>query len=75
MQCIFPAASEENNSIPGVGVDKLLEVGKLEKLRNGPLYWVDSADSHPRIGQWLSPSTIISIVHVHVSTCIIMYVP
>jgi acetylornithine deacetylase len=43
-------ASEENSSIPGVGVEKLLEVGKLEKLKNGPLFWVDSADSQPCMG-------------------------
>ena len=43
--------SEENSSIQGVGVEKLLEVGKLDKLKNGPLFWVDSADTHPCMGQ------------------------
>ena len=43
--------SEENSTIPGVGVDQLLKNGKLEKFRNGPVYWLDSADSNPRIGQ------------------------
>ena len=43
--------SEENSSIQGVGVEKLLEVGKLEKLKGGPLFWVDSADSQPCMGQ------------------------
>ena len=38
-------------AIPGVGVDKLVEVGKLEHLKNGPVFWVDSADSNPRIGK------------------------
>ncbi len=35
---------------PGVGVDGLMAAGKLDKLKNGPLYWVDSADSQPCIG-------------------------
>ncbi|PIN04864.1 Metalloexopeptidase [Handroanthus impetiginosus] len=43
-------ASEENSSIPGVGVDALDEHGWLEKLKPGPLYWVDSADKQPCIG-------------------------
>ena len=34
----------------GVGVDMLLKDGKLESLRDGPVYWVDSADSHPVLG-------------------------
>ena len=46
---LFP--SEENGSIPGVGVEKLLEIGKLDRLKCGPLFWVDSAESHPRIGK------------------------
>ena len=32
-------------------MDKLLEVGKLDKLKNGPLFWVDSADSNPCMGE------------------------
>ena len=47
----LPPPSEENSSIAGVGVEKLLEQGKLDKLKNGPLFWVDSADSHPCMGQ------------------------
>eukprot|EP00731_Ephydatia_muelleri_P025862 Em0017g945a len=43
-------ASEENTSIPGVGVEKLVELGKLDHLRDGPVYWVDSADSSPCMG-------------------------
>lgn len=30
-------ASEENSSIPGVGVDALVKDGLLDKLKNGPL--------------------------------------
>ncbi len=33
-----------------MGVDKLLEVGKLDHLKEGPIYWVDSADSQPCMG-------------------------
>lgn len=43
-------ASEENSSIPGVGVEKLMEEGYLDELKGGPVYWVDSADSQPCIG-------------------------
>ena len=43
-------ANEEISNIKGVGMEKLVEVGKLDKLKGGPLFWVDSADSHPRIG-------------------------
>ena len=42
--------SEESTAIPGVGVDKLMEVGKLDKLKDGPIFWVDSADCHPCMG-------------------------
>eukprot|EP00124_Ichthyophonus_hoferi_P002888 Ihof_evm2s220 gene=Ihof_evmTU2s220 len=44
--CVF-IASEENNSIPGVGVDALMKEGRLEFLKKGPVYWVDSADTQP----------------------------
>ena len=37
-------------AIPGVGVDKLVETGRLDHLKGGPLFWVDSADSHPCMG-------------------------
>jgi len=43
-------ANEENSSISGVGVDELMKRGKLDFLKPGPLYWVDSADTHPCIG-------------------------
>ncbi|EGG22372.1 acetylornithine deacetylase [Cavenderia fasciculata] len=43
-------ASEENDEIPGVGVDELDKQGKMNHLKNGPLYWVDSADMQPTIG-------------------------
>jgi len=43
-------ANEENSEIPGIGVDELVKQGMLSKLKNGPLYWIDSADKQPCIG-------------------------
>ncbi|XP_042489220.1 acetylornithine deacetylase-like [Macadamia integrifolia] len=43
-------ANEENSSIPGVGVDELVKHGLLDKLKQGPLYWIDTADKQPCIG-------------------------
>lgn len=40
-------ASEENSMIPGVGVDALVKDGRLNKLKNGPVLWIDAADSQP----------------------------
>ncbi len=42
-------ASEEGGG-PGVGVDAVVADGKIDELRNGPVYWVDSADSQPCVG-------------------------
>lgn len=44
------ACSEESTAIPGVGVDKLMDVGKIDFIKNGPVFWVDSADSQPCMG-------------------------
>ncbi|KAJ0681363.1 putative acetylornithine deacetylase [Helianthus annuus] len=43
-------ASEENSSIPGVGVDALVKDGLLDNLKTGPLFWIDTADKQPCIG-------------------------
>ncbi|CAM9110058.1 unnamed protein product [Discosporangium mesarthrocarpum] len=45
-------ANEENMEITGVGVDGLHSSGKLDELgiKNGPIFWVDSADSQPCVG-------------------------
>jgi acetylornithine deacetylase len=43
-------ADEESGSDPDVGVDHLCRDGKLNFLKSGPLYWVDSADLHPLVG-------------------------
>ncbi|KAG7036186.1 Acetylornithine deacetylase [Cucurbita argyrosperma subsp. argyrosperma] len=42
--------SEENSSIPGIGVEQLWKDGYFNDLKGGPLYWVDTADSQPCIG-------------------------
>lgn len=43
-------ASEENSEIPGVGVETLMESGKIDFIKNGPVIWVDCSDSQPCIG-------------------------
>ncbi|XP_006352852.1 acetylornithine deacetylase-like [Solanum tuberosum] len=43
-------ASEENSSIPGIGVDALYRDGWFDNLKQGPLFWIDAADKQPCIG-------------------------
>ncbi|KAK9120731.1 hypothetical protein Syun_018348 [Stephania yunnanensis] len=43
-------ANAENSTIPGIGVDQLWEDGYLDRLKQGPLYWIDTADKQPCIG-------------------------
>jgi acetylornithine deacetylase len=43
-------ANEENSEIPDVGVDALEKRGYLKNLKNGWMFWVDTADMHPCIG-------------------------
>ncbi|CAA6669695.1 unnamed protein product [Spirodela intermedia] len=43
-------ANEENSSELGIGVDMLVKDGLLDKLKQGPLFWIDTADKHPCIG-------------------------
>ncbi|KAF2308796.1 hypothetical protein GH714_019597 [Hevea brasiliensis] len=43
-------ANEENSAITGVGVDALVKDGLLNKLKGGPLFWIDTADKQPCIG-------------------------
>ncbi|KAI9919976.1 hypothetical protein PsorP6_015774 [Peronosclerospora sorghi] len=47
--CVLIAA-EENSEIPGVGIEKPMESGKLDFIKNGPVIWVDCSDSQPCIG-------------------------
>lgn len=55
-------ANEENSSFTGIGVDYLMKEGYMDPLKNGPLFWIDSADSQPCIGtagmmQWKLKAT------------------
>ncbi|XXG77929.1 hypothetical protein AAC387_Pa08g1979 [Persea americana] len=43
-------ANEENSSVLGIGVDALVKDGLLNKLKEGPLFWIDTADKQPCIG-------------------------
>lgn len=43
-------ANEEAPVDGGVGVESLMKTGKIDFLKNGPVYWVDSADKNPCIG-------------------------
>lgn len=42
--------NEEAPLDDGVGVESLMKTGAVDFLKNGPVYWVDSADSQPNIG-------------------------
>ena len=48
--CHTLVCSEESSIISGVGADQLLKDGKLECCKNGPIFWVDAADTDPCIG-------------------------
>ena len=43
-------ANEENGLLHGVGVDRLVQTGKLDYIKSGPVLWVNCADSQPCIG-------------------------
>jgi len=43
-------ANEEERTVPGIGLEYLAELGALEPLKSGPLYWLDSADFGPTLG-------------------------
>lgn len=34
----------------GIGIDEMVKHGMLDQCKNGPLYWIDTADSQPCIG-------------------------
>ncbi len=40
-------ADEELSNTHGVGIGRLVKDGRLDHLKNGPLYWIDSADFGP----------------------------
>ena len=43
-------ANEEDRTIPGIGLEYLGELGVLEPLKDGPVFWLDSADFGPTLG-------------------------
>ena len=43
-------ANEELSNTHGVGINRLVKDGKLDHLKHGPVYWIDSADFGPTIG-------------------------
>jgi acetylornithine deacetylase len=43
-------ANEEDSGILGIGIDEMMKQGELEMLKNGPVFWVDSADFGPTLG-------------------------
>ena len=43
-------ANEEERALPGIGLEYLNEQGLLEPLKQGTVYWLDSADFGPTIG-------------------------
>jgi acetylornithine deacetylase len=43
-------ANEENGVFHGIGAEQLAKEGYMEELKNGPVFWVDAADSQPCIG-------------------------
>ena len=42
--------NEENSTITDISIDRLEKEGYLSVLKNGPVFWIDSADSQPCIG-------------------------
>ena len=48
LTCVFIASEEASG--PGIGVDGLVEEGRLNHCKPGPVVWVDCADSQPCIG-------------------------
>ena len=45
---VFIAAEEGGER--GVGIDQVVASGDMEELKNGPVFWIDSADSQPCVG-------------------------
>jgi len=43
-------ANEEERSKPEIGLDYVVGAGKMDALKAGPVYWLDSADFGPTIG-------------------------
>jgi acetylornithine deacetylase len=43
-------ANEEEAPVPEIGLDYVVEKGRIDELRQGPIYWLDSADFGPTVG-------------------------
>jgi len=43
-------ANEESSSEGSIGIDELDKRGELDVLKNGPLFWIDSANFGPTLG-------------------------
>ncbi len=43
-------ANEESSPVAGLGMDYVVESGRLEALRGAPLIWLDGADFGPTVG-------------------------
>ena len=56
-----------------MGVDKLVETGKLDHLKGGPLFWVDSADSHPCMGEGFTIQGEVSRDSVFTDRLVILF--
>lgn len=48
LNAVFIASEEAEG--PGVGIDGLMKAGRIDALKNGPVIWIDCADSQPCIG-------------------------
>ena len=44
---VVSIAAEEGGE-RGVGIDQVVASGDMEELKNGPVFWIDSADSQPQ---------------------------
>ncbi|HMR05067.1 MAG TPA: M20/M25/M40 family metallo-hydrolase [Polyangiaceae bacterium] len=43
-------ANEEEAPLPEIGLDYVVDQGKLDDLKDGTIYWLDSADFGPTVG-------------------------
>ena len=43
-------ANEEDAPIPELGLDYVVSSGRMDDLKDGPIYWLDSADFGPTVG-------------------------
>ena len=43
-------ANEENGVVKDIGVDRLMQTGKMDHMKSGPVIWVDCADMQPCTG-------------------------